>query len=615
MPTFWRPQGLESTQPLAPRLRRWVFGLAAVAGFALAGLWLAVGALGAPSSATVAPAATEQVVLERLARTDLPVWDPGVELPPTETPEYLPPPAPPIADRPHPEDPPVPNVAAEALRRIETAVREGETLPAEAVALLYRAADDTRASWLLSYGTGIAFLRSDGFADQARFQLDRAQVRIESYEVQYARQPTHHAASAVTRYASGHATLRSDCVGAIQDFKLAVSALNRYVASGGAAVVDRKQPFPLDPFDLESLDVWMALAWGYVECEGRYPAEYVRRLGREVDWSAEYSTPDHPEIENGPFPAPLARCVETGGASSRCWALSNLNKLWIVNRRLVEGDPERLDRRRRDALARLAYDVAYLAATGDGEEATDGSVPSAAGEILRRARALARGTSDEALAAAIDRFGRHLATEGRDFTAFAEPYRGLAPAAMPFSADNTPEEVKGMAWALRERWQGHLAARSPGRIFEEVAVVRGRVPDAHLDSLAAWEASARAALREALADEIRVQKKRDAGPLAAGLRDFRAGYLGPEWPDRAESAWWTPGLTAAKWGLVALYGLFLVALAVVFRKMIRPYVLYTTDFYRTEMARRFEERRAKDLPVTGEEIYRWRRERAGRSEV
>jgi hypothetical protein len=33
------------------------------------------------------------------------------------------------------------------------------------------------------------------------------------------------------------------------------------------------------------------------------------------------------------------------------------------------------------------------------------------------------------------------------------------------------------------------------------------------------------------------------------------------------------------------------------------------------MERRRRERRAKNLPVSGEEIYRWRRERTGRGEV
>jgi hypothetical protein len=33
------------------------------------------------------------------------------------------------------------------------------------------------------------------------------------------------------------------------------------------------------------------------------------------------------------------------------------------------------------------------------------------------------------------------------------------------------------------------------------------------------------------------------------------------------------------------------------------------------MERRRRERRAKNLPVSGDEIHRWRRERAGRSEV
>lgn len=610
----WRPQELGRSLPVAPGLRVWALGFAAVALVALVGLLLAVRALGTPAAEPAAGAAVAEAALDRLARAELPVWDPGAELPAVEAPEYLPPPAPPLATEAHPGDPWIADRSEvlAAARRIEATPAP----PVEAVTVLTRAAEEERGAWLLAYDAGVALLRS-GFDDRAAGFLTRAQRTIERRDGPFVRRPEHHAAATATRYAAGHANLAADCVDAIHHFKLAVGALDRYVASGGADVFDRKLPFALAPLDLGSLDVWMALAWGYTECEGRYPAEYVERVPRARGFlESEYRNPEHPEIVGGPFPRQLARCVEEGGTSSRCWALSNLNRLWAVNRHLaLGGDLDPAYAPHREALARLAYDVAFLAAAEPEPEEGDAESAFGAGEVLRAAHRLARPldrAEHEALRSAIERLGRHLAVEAKDFTLLAEEYRGRPPSEMPFAADAGPEAVKGMAWALRERWQGHLAARRPDRVFEEVETVRQRVPDVHLDSLAAWEGEAREALRDALAAEIRDQKRRGNLALAAGLRDFRAPWLGEAWAERADAAWWTPGLTAAKWGLVVLYVLFLAGLVVAYRAVVYPYLVYTADFYKSEMERRVEERRAKNLPVTGDEIYRWRQERAGR---
>lgn len=611
----WRPQELGRSLPVAPALRRWALGLAVIALAGLLALWLALRALGTPEAEPAGGAAVEEAALDRLARTDLPVWDPGGELPAAVPPEYLPPPPPPLAVRPHPGDSWIPRreEVLAAVREIERAPA-GAPPPVAAVTALTRAADEERGAWILSYDAGVALLRS-GFDDRAAAHLLRAQRRLESYGGRYGRNPAHHAAVAATRYAAGQARLGTDCVDAVHHFKLAIGALDAYVAAGGAEVFDRKLPFALDPLPLGSLDLWMGLAWGYLDCEGRYPAEYVERVPRAKSFrETEYRDPAAAEIVEGPFARPLARCVEEGGTSARCWALSNLNRLWTVNRPLLTAEalPAEAASRRAE-LARLAYDVAFLAATGEGEASADTEAPRA-GEILRTAQRLARpldGDGSADLREAVDRLGRYLAAEASDFTLLAESYHGLPPGGMPFAAASGPEEIKGMAWALRERWQGHLVARRPEEVFAEVETVRQRVPDVHLESLAGWEAAAREALRDALAEEIRVQKRRGNLTLAAGLRDFRAGWLGPEWPERAEAAWWTPGLTAGKWALVALYFAFVLGLVVLYRAVVYPYLVYTTDLYRTEIERRREERRAKNLPVTGEEIHRWRRERAG----
>lgn len=597
----WEPHELGHSLPVTRGLRRWAAGLAAAALVGLGVLVVSIRALGSPEAEPATGKAVEEAAVERLARAELPAWDPGAELPAVAAPDFAPPPAPPVVRTAHPGDPPLRDRGA-VLGALEDLAGPA---PVAAATTLGRAAEAQPASWMLAYDAGIAFHRS-GFADRAAADLLRAQRRLGEYEVRFARDPAHHAAAVATRYAAGHARLRDDCVDAVHHWKLGVGALDRFVDAGGAHVFDRKLPFVLAPAPLASLDVWMALARGYVECEGRYPAEYFARVPRAKRFvESEYGDPEAAEIADGPFPDELAQCVRDEGATARCWVLSNLNKLWAANDDLVLADalPEPFEPHRA-ALARLAYDVALLAATGPDR--------AGAAAYLQAAGRLARGAPETAgLGEAIARLGRYLAAEAGDFTLLAEAYRGLGPGEMPFTATSTAEEVKGMAWALRERWRRHLAAGRPEAVFAEVERVRQVIPDVHLDSLEAWSGAAREALRDALADEIRLQKRRGNLALAAGLRDFRAGYLGEAWADRAEAAWWTPGLRAARWGLVFLYALFLAGLVLLYRSVVYPYLVYTTDFYRTEMERRVRERRARDLPVTGEEIYRWQRERLG----
>ena len=86
-------------------------------------------------------------------------------------------------------------------------------------------------------------------------------------------------------------------------------------------------------------------AVGHVEQYGRFAAEFGRRLASKQDgqfpdqypdrygeqsFDDEYRSAELEEIEEGPFPAGLAACLQ-GPPPSVCWAYSNLNKvMWAM---------------------------------------------------------------------------------------------------------------------------------------------------------------------------------------------------------------------------------------------------------------------------------------------
>jgi plasmid stability protein len=284
--------------------------------------------------------------------------------------------------------------------------------------------------------------------------------------------------------------------------------------------------------------------------------------------------------------------------------VSNLNTLYLANRAFLTRErlPRALDEMRQP-LARLAFNAARMAATG--EDAAN------APELLLQAYRL--GANDPDLVRRIDELARHLGVEQRNYTVLAERFRDRDVEALGITPETPNDDLKGMAWALRERWQRHLEAEEPDLVFSDVAAAREVIPATHLDSLRDWEGEAREVLRDALAAEIRELKKRDKTALAAGLRDYRADYLGPEWPDRADAAWWTAGLRVVQVLLFAVTLAFLLLLGFVYRYLVYPYVVQTTDAYKVEFERRQEEWRALDRAVTGPEMYERERLRRGGS--
>lgn len=596
----WRPRELGYSLPIADRLRRWALALAAVGAAAVVLLAVALSLLGRSGTDPADEAFVRQTVLDRLAHVELPVWEPGADLEAVPLPGFAPPPPPPPALERHPGDPPVrqPERLARALSRLD-----GDEFY-DAATDLVAMAERQPASWQLAYDAGLGYLAAE-LHERAAATLGRAGDRLDAYAPRHAGDPAHHAATIATRYAYARAVGRDDCIAAIRSLKIAVSDLRRFEEAGGGRSLDRRTPYRVEPTGLSSLDVWSALMAAYLDCDA-YPAGYFARYRDASGFRAsEYDDPAAADVAEGPFPHQLAECIESDGATARCWALSNLNSLYLANRPfLTRGELPRALADLRLPLARLAYNAAHMAASGEDA--------AAAPDLLLQAYRLK--PDDPDLARRIEVLARHLGAEQHNYTVLAERFRGRDAEELGITPQTPNDELKGMAWALREQWQRHLAERRPEAVFADVAAARQVIPDAHLDSLAAWEEGAREALRDALAAEIRAQKKRRNRALAAGLRDFRADYLGGAWAERADAAWWTWELRAARLLLVVLTGLFLLALAAVYRYLVHPYVVHTADAYRLEFERRETAWRALDRPVTGPEMYareRLRRERPG----
>lgn len=599
-PRRWQPHELGHSLPIAGPLRRAALALALLALATCVLLALAAWAVGRSTGEAIADERVETVALDRLRRVELPVWDPGPELEEAEAPDFAPPPPPPPLRDPHPGDPRVsePSRFAQAVSQLD-----GDD-PIGPATTLKRLSDDEPGSWLLAYDAAVAVQRAD-LARQAGPLFDRALRRVVAYQGTYTRRPEQHAAMIATRYAvARNEAATNDCLNAIGHLKLAVAELGGYVRTS-ERVFDRRLPYSLDPLPLTNLDVWSALAEAYLGCEGTYPREYLKERPDRTFRNSEYRDPADPAVTGGPFPTELAECIETDGAASRCWALSNLNSVYVANRSLWDdGSLSKAFEGERDALARLVYNVALLASEGPDRDG--------AAEILLTANRLHRaGSGDDSLGPRIARLARHLGARDKDYTVLAAPYAGKGLRALGLTVETPPEDLKGMAWALRDGWHRHLRQGEPGKVFADVAAVRQQVPGEYVESLDRWEADATDALEAALADEIREQRQRRNLGVAAGLRDFRAPYLSEDWPGKADAAWTTWPMRLAVWGAVLVGLLVALALFALLRYGVYPYLMHTRDYYRRELERRRRERDALNLPVTGAKIYEYRRSRGG----
>lgn len=591
----WSPHALGRSLPVDERLRPWRRGLAAVAAGVAVVLVVALWFGQRPSvDEPLDPAAADALARGILARVELAPWDPGPPL------EATPEPPPPELEPPPPWDeiPPWDRLPGDALGDLSRSRSELEAgQPVRAATLALRAASDAPSAWLPRYQAGLALLAARDPAAAAD-ELERARVRLPETRRDDQRLV---AARIATYLALGQALAPDDCLGAIGWFKQAVGTLPTYMEAADVLVYDADLPFTIEPLGRSSHEPWLALIETYARCPA-YPERYA---GRSKDFRTEYRNPEADAVVRGPFPDELAACIRTsennrGDAPARCWQISNLNRLAMANRRHLPdpatGAPPEVDPTAAgepQALARLAESLARALLAADSDAARD-----RAPTYLDTALAYARRTQDRALEQRIVQLGRHLAPVTGDYSVLAHRFRGRSPESLELTGDTSPEEVKGIAWHLSQRWQRQLAAGDVDVLFDEVTAQR-RSAGPHGASLAVWSERSRETLRQALVTEMR--QRRDNGDLAGAtaIRDLDAPYLGADW-ESAAAAGWRPWGTWLFWAGVWL--LLVLALAALYRLVVVPYALYTTDFYREEFSRRHEASKKARRAFTRREI-------------
>jgi hypothetical protein len=526
----------------------------ALAVVALGWLWLAQ----RPSvDEPLAAEDAEKVVDDSLSRLTLPRWSPeppaGASREETAA-AFEPPPVwrqVPVWDTVSPE-------ARDALYRSFEALEAGRSQEAASYAL--DAVDEAPDAWLPRYQAGLA-LMADGDEPRAARELGRAEDRLPE-ETGGERLE---AARLSTYLALGQALAPDDCLGAIGWFKQAVGALDGYKSAAGVAVTDTNRPFVVEPIGRSNYDLWLALVETYARCPA-YPERYG---GRSKDFRTEYRDREARAVTGGPFPEELADCIgrsesSNGVAPARCWQISNLSQLVFANRRFLP-DP----------------------ATGAPPEATPTSTGH--GEVVQRlAGAVARALVASESPAARERAPLYLALLYRD-----RPLDSLR------LTDDTPfDEVEGIAWYLTARWQGQVGEGRPETAFEEIdAQIQRSGP--YGAGLATWRDRARETLRDGLVEDMKEYRGNEALASALAIRNLDAPYLGPEWKSAAAAGWrpWGQWLAwAAGWLALVL------VLAGVYRLVVVPYALYTTDFYREEFTRRHEASKKAHRPFTRREI-------------
>lgn len=594
----WSPRRLGRSLPVHRSLWFWrALALAVTAGVGAWALWQGLAAAFPGVEPDPDP---ETVVVRHVSALEVPPWDPGPALAATERPswEAFPPPSHwrggPVGDAP---------LAGRARDLMAQGRRELQAGNLEPAATSFLRAANLQPAWEALYAAGLA-LHEAGDSELAAERLSQADERLQQLATAGAAGasgPTFHAAQVATRYAAGLAALEFDCLDAILHLRRAVRALDDYVDAEGAFVRDRRRPFRVREAGVDNHAVWATLARAYDRCEGTFPDEYERRHGRAQDFAQEYGSANAREIADGPFASALAACAGGGAAarSSRCWAYSNLNKpVWASRVYFARPDPESVGKGLEptvlDSLTRLVYDAAWLA-TGSEKDRPRAS------HYLGFAARLDRKAEVPGLAGRIAALGRHLAPTTKDYSFLAEPWRRRDLSTLSFDAGMKPEDVKGAAAALRERWVEHLHAGRPDLMIEEVdSQLRRAGP--HGASLRSWRDEVQAAFRQALVAALRTERGNGNLATALAIRDYAAPWLGPDWPNEASGAWITWDVRLRWLGLALLWLAVTVLVWLFHRLVVFPYLVYTTDFYRLEYRRRHAERRRRDKPFTRDEI-------------
>jgi len=592
----WSPHRLGRTLPIYDRLR---WSRAAVALVALLALVLAVRCAGRAAwagveAAPAPPAEAERVARQTAARVELPHWAPGPPLEAGERPEYAGPPPPP----PWRGDEPGGALDGPARRLHDqglAALVEGQ--PVSAANHLLAAAEAAPGSWLPRYHAGLALLAAG----------DRSAAFDELVEAERALRPRERsraevaAAEAATLSAEAAAATPDDCLAAVNSARRAIGALERYRRATSAAY-RRAVAFPLEEAGIDGLHLWRRLADAYRGCDRPY-ADYRRRWPdakpfRETEYAAVTE-----EVRTGPFPAQLEACIEASDPRVPCWALSNLNRVYARNRASypAEGaEPAPEARRHAEGLAALAHDVAWLASR---EEADLG----AAVEPLRLAARLPLPEGSEA-ASRVAALARHLAPDTGDYSFLAGPWSGRSADELSLAGDRAPEEVKGIAWELSDRWIARARGGDPAGLVAAAEGWRARAGP-YGDSLSDWLERVREAWHGELAAEVRERRRNGDTARAVAVYELDSAWLGEGWPPLVAAL--GPGALVA-WVGIALVWLAAIAAAwLVHRLVVVPYLMYTTDYYREEYTRRHADLRARGLPFTRSEVLAAERRRSG----
>lgn len=590
----WSPRRLGRSLPLHRRL--WLSRGIAIAVTVLMGGWVLWEGLAAVFPAVEPEPDAEHVVIRHVKHMELPRWDPGPGLPEAERPpwEAFPPPSlwrgGPVGD------PPLSGRALELAAQGRRELQEGNL---EAAATSYLRAANLQPTWEVLYSTGLTLLEA-GDPELAADKFGEAEARLQQLSAAGASGPVYHAALVATRYAAGHAHLQFDCLDAIFHLRRSVRALDDYVDAGGAFVRDRQRPFRVSEAGIDNLAVWATLARAYERCEGKFPDEYERRWKRKQDFAQEYQRADR-EVRDGPFANELAACVAGGAASrsSRCWAYSNLNKpVWASRTYYARDDEETVGKGLSpsvlDSLARLVYDAAWLAADAEEDRARASTYLGYAARLDRKAKV-------PGLASRIATLGRHLAPTTKDYSFLAEPWRRRDLTSLTLDARLKPEDLKGAASALQERWLRHLRSGRPELMVEEIDA-QVRRAGSHGRSLLSWKDEVQEKLRETLVTAMQTERRNGNFAAALAIREYKAPWLGPGWSSHAFRAWLTWSVWFRWVYLLLLWLLLVSAVWLVHRLVVFPYLVYTTDSYRLEHQRRHAERRRQGKPFTRDEI-------------
>lgn len=641
----YRPDTLGHSLPLAAGMRKSFLALSAGFLMLLAVVtWLWGDVLGLWQTAAAAPESTPAALLSKVAdRTyedgrGLPLWDPGPALTPVAPPDLLlvrdagmtifrlP------GDR---------NNVSSAVGEAQAFLEDGD--PVAAASILGRELRRDEDSWSLHYNLGMVALRSGSPVD-AQERFERARRIAIQREDAFPGDADYFAARAATRYSLGLARLKdpTKCEEGIVELKRAIGDMKAYVNillddrfDRTILARDENDLFPVGTFDLDSYQVRNALVEGYLLCE-RYPEEYFRNRTWAKDFqTSEYSKPLDPEILEGPFADELGACVREAEPDGRCWALSNLNKVYLSSKPYLPFDEgsELRDRLRDSApsLARMVYNIAVLRSeqesTDSGAETATEPLPKdetpgesgrapaslegtpydgptlTSVDFLEIASRINRAKPDAELQARIEQFGRHLAVETKDYGLLGMAYTQTPIEELVWDADSRPEEIKGMAWTLKERCEQLLRSGRPEALAPTLDGVRQRLVEKEdLESFAAWRKRIRKRLQREVSDRLAASLEKGAIADALALRRLDEPYLQPGWTRRAWTAWLLrPAALVLPLSLFALWLGFRLA-RFVHLKVVRPYLVFNSRFYESEFAHRHKALAKRNIPFTGDEL-------------